>query len=200
MALNETIKARRTQLKMSQEYVADQLGISRQAVAKWESGKSSPTAANLAELAALFEMNSSELVEPEKYAQEKVEQETKFKEVRRDVRMHVGRVAAFILINAGWDGYASGLYSEMPYDWLVILLAGIVLLFITSMDMRKKHKLEKLQIVVGAVLIFSIFFLPRLIPIEQTGFRYLLADILTAVCLILLNLKYWRHIWNTNKQ
>lgn len=37
MALNENIKSRRMQLKMSQEYVADQLGISRQAVAKWES-------------------------------------------------------------------------------------------------------------------------------------------------------------------
>ena len=40
MALSENIKARRTQLKMSQEYVADQLGISRQAVAKWEAGVS----------------------------------------------------------------------------------------------------------------------------------------------------------------
>ncbi len=29
MALNENIKARRMQLNMSQEYVADQLGISR---------------------------------------------------------------------------------------------------------------------------------------------------------------------------
>ena len=56
MALNENIKSRRMQLKMSQEYVADQLGISRQAVAKWESGQSRPTSSNLTELAALFEM------------------------------------------------------------------------------------------------------------------------------------------------
>ena len=51
----------------------------------------------------------------EKYAQEKVEQETKVKEVRRDVKIHVGRVVSFILINTGWDRYASELYSEMPY-------------------------------------------------------------------------------------
>ena len=38
MALSKNIKTRRTQLKMSQEFVADQLGISRQAVAKWEAG------------------------------------------------------------------------------------------------------------------------------------------------------------------
>ena len=68
MALSENIKTRRTQLKMSQEFVADQLGISRQAVANWEAGSSEPTAANLAELAALFEMSISELVDPQKYA------------------------------------------------------------------------------------------------------------------------------------
>ena len=54
MTLGENIKTRRTQLKFSQEYVADQLGLSRQAVAKWESGKSEPTAANLSELAIFW--------------------------------------------------------------------------------------------------------------------------------------------------
>ena len=82
----------------------------------------------------------------------------------------------------------------------MILLADIVLLFIDSMDMYKKHKLKKLQVVIGAVTVFRYSFLPRFIPIEQTGLRYLLADILTVVCLIKLNLKYWRYICNTNKQ
>ena len=59
MALHENIRARRTQLKLSQEYVAEKLGVSRQAVAKWEAGKSEPTAANMARLAALFEMSIS---------------------------------------------------------------------------------------------------------------------------------------------
>ena len=53
MALSEAIKARRQALKLSQEYVADQLGISRQAVAKWEAGSSTPTADSLARLADL---------------------------------------------------------------------------------------------------------------------------------------------------
>lgn len=46
MALSENIKARRTQLKMSQEYVADQLSIGRQAVSKWKVGTSEPTSKN----------------------------------------------------------------------------------------------------------------------------------------------------------
>lgn len=75
MALSENIKARRTQLKMSQEYVADQLGISRQAVAKWEAGTSEPTSKNLSELAFLFEISISELVDPQTYAEEQAAQE-----------------------------------------------------------------------------------------------------------------------------
>lgn len=196
MALSENIKARRTQLKMSQEYVADQLGISRQAVAKWEAGSSEPTAANLAGLASLFEMSISELVDPQKYAEEQEAQEQKFKEKQRNSKMLFGRWGAVILMNGGWDGYSSGLYStDIPFVWLASLVIGIVLLFITSKDMGKKHKLEVLQIIVGLIMIFSIFFLPNLIPLEQVGVRYLLADIVTAICAIILSLKYWRHIW-----
>lgn len=163
MALSENINARRTQLNMSQEYVADQLGISRQAVAKWEAGKSRPTAVNLVELASLFEMSISELVDPQKYAEGQQAQEQKYRDNHKNSKM--------------------------------LLAAGFVLLFITSKDMGKKHKLEPLQIIIGLAMIFSIFFLPRTIPLEQVGVKYLLADIVTAICGIILSLKYWRHIW-----
>lgn len=196
MALSENIKARRTQLKMSQEYVADQLGISRQAVAKWEAGRSEPTAANLAELAALFEISISELVDPQKYTEEQKVQEQKVRERLRNSKMLFGRWGAIALMNAGWDGYSSGLYgTDFQYYWMAILAVGLILLYITSKDMGKKHKLETLQVIVGLVMIFSIFFLPGIIPLEQVGVRYLLADIITAVCGIVLSLKYWRHIW-----
>ena len=144
MALNENIKSRRIQLKMSQEYVADQLSISRQAVAKWESGQSRPTSSNLAELAALFEMDVSELVDPQKWAEDKKKTETLKKASQRNAKMHVGRVFSYLTINAGWDGYSSGLYSPMPLYWLAILAVGLILLFLTSIDMNKKWKFKKL--------------------------------------------------------
>lgn len=150
---------------MSQEYVADQLGISRQAVAKWESGKSEPTVANLAELASLFEMSISELIDTKKYAEERDVQTQKCDDKQRNSKMLFGRWGAVALINAGWNGYSSGLYY-----WLAIL-------------------------VIGLVMIFSIFFLPHIISLEQIGVNYFLADIVTAICAIILSLKYWRYIW-----
>ena len=62
MALHENIRARRTQLKLSQEYVAEKLGVSRQAVSKWESGASDPSTANLIALAKLFGTTPEELL------------------------------------------------------------------------------------------------------------------------------------------
>lgn len=61
MNLGENIKARRQELKLSQEYVAERLGVSRQAVSKWETGQSEPTASNLIRLAEVFEISLSQL-------------------------------------------------------------------------------------------------------------------------------------------
>lgn len=194
MSLGENIRARRKQLKLSQEYVADQLGISRQAVAKWEAGKSEPSAANLAELAALFEMNLSDLTA----VQDAEIQKPDAQKIRKqNARMLMARWGAVIFMNAGWDGYSSGLYgSDFPLYWLAIVMIGIVLLFITTRDMEKRHKQEPLERILGLLLIFSIFILPSLVPSSDTGIRYLAADLVTAVCVIILNLKYWRHIWS----
>ena len=61
-SLGETIKEYRTQKQMTQEFVAEQLGVSRQAVSKWENGTSDPSTSNLLALAKLFGVNASELL------------------------------------------------------------------------------------------------------------------------------------------
>ena len=48
--LGEALKAHRTRCKMTQEFVAESLGVSRQAVSKWESGQTTPDAATIAAL------------------------------------------------------------------------------------------------------------------------------------------------------
>lgn len=62
LSLGETLKAHRTKCKMTQEFVAESLGISRQAVSKWESGASDPSTSNLLALAKLFGVPAEELL------------------------------------------------------------------------------------------------------------------------------------------
>ena len=53
-SLGEVLKRHRESCKMTQEFVAETLGVSRQAVSKWENGVSEPSTSNLMALAKLF--------------------------------------------------------------------------------------------------------------------------------------------------
>ena len=60
--LGEALKTRRTACNMTQEFVAEQLGVSRQAVSKWENGSSDPSTSNLLALAKLYGIDAAELL------------------------------------------------------------------------------------------------------------------------------------------
>ena len=61
-SLGEALKAHRTQCKMTQEFVAETIGVSRQAVSKWENGTSDPSTSNLFALAKLYGVSVEELI------------------------------------------------------------------------------------------------------------------------------------------
>lgn len=61
-SLGEALKAHRTRCKMTQEFVAESVGVSRQAVSKWEQGLSDPSTSNLFSLAKLFGVSVEELL------------------------------------------------------------------------------------------------------------------------------------------
>lgn len=61
--LAEKLRDNRTRCKMSQEFVAEAVGVSRQAVSKWETGASDPSTANLLALAKLYGVTAEELLE-----------------------------------------------------------------------------------------------------------------------------------------
>lgn len=62
VSLGEALKTHRTSRHLTQEYVAEALGVSRQAVSKWENGASDPSTANLMALARLYGLSVDELL------------------------------------------------------------------------------------------------------------------------------------------
>ena len=62
-SLSEKLREYRMRCKMSQEFVAEAIGVSRQAVSKWENGLSDPSTANLIALAKLYGVSAEELLE-----------------------------------------------------------------------------------------------------------------------------------------
>ncbi len=61
-SLGEELKENRLRCKMTQEFVSETLGVSRQAVSKWENGTSDPSTSNLLALAKLYGISAEELL------------------------------------------------------------------------------------------------------------------------------------------
>ena len=61
-SLGEALKEHRQRCGMTQEYVAEALGVSRQAVSKWETGAAEPSTSNLLALAKLYGVDAGELL------------------------------------------------------------------------------------------------------------------------------------------
>ena len=60
--LAKSLRELREGCGMTQEFVAQQLGVSRQAVSKWETGASDPSTTNLIALAELYATDPVELI------------------------------------------------------------------------------------------------------------------------------------------
>ncbi len=61
-SLAEVLRSHRKRCNMTQEFVAEKVGVSRQAVSKWESGASEPSTTNLMKVARLYGVDPAELL------------------------------------------------------------------------------------------------------------------------------------------
>ena len=66
MTFAEKLKSIRKQAGMSQEQLAEKLGVSRQAVTKWETDAGIPDIENMMAISALFDISIDELLSNEK--------------------------------------------------------------------------------------------------------------------------------------
>lgn len=128
MSLGENIKNRRQELKISQEYIADQLGVSRQAVSKWETGQSEPSTSNLLELSEILEIKLDDLVRDSDGQQKikiKPEQESKKSRRTRTTIIFLSLTTLFLAL----------VFNELSLILIITsILAITVLLLITKVD------------------------------------------------------------------
>ena len=134
-------------MKLSPECVAERLGVSRQAVSKWETGLAEPTAGNLIRLAEIFEISLSELVDPQK---NDGKQAVSKKEVHEKMPNQILRTnltkwaiifhAASLSASAVW--IRAYLTSPDGEGNIGLAIWGLIMLFICSTWMAPNHRFE----------------------------------------------------------
>lgn len=141
MTLGEKIKEQRTAHGLSQETLAEAMGVSRQAVTKWEADQSAPSSEKLIALAKLFHISLDELIGNEVMHNE-VPQGKKPNPI---LRTNLTRIAIILHMSCGYSA------AQHYYNWtreadsglFVAFIISLILLFLCSIWMSSNHRFER---------------------------------------------------------
>ena len=115
MSLSKNIKRLRTEKKLTQEQLAASLGVSSQAVSKWENNDTYPDGSLLVPLANLFEVSLDELFDNDSvYMADTARRIMKILAVSKESEQF--RVARDICWQIEKGMFCRGIYSEDKYD------------------------------------------------------------------------------------
>ncbi len=123
--LGERIQVFRKEAKLSQEGLAEQVGVSRQAISKWERNEATPDVYNLSALAQAFNVTIDDLINEEGETHV-----TKVKLVRVDLKKRselliIGSVITYIL--------AAFAFLILPFSELTnLFIFGVVVAMATG--------------------------------------------------------------------
>jgi transcriptional regulator with XRE-family HTH domain len=142
MTLGDKIVKLRTEHHLSQGDLAEQLGVSRQSISKWETGNSIPDLDKLLLLSEVFGVSLDALVkdqEPEEaivLPQTAAQQSAEAIAAQSVERYPPRKIAGWILLSSGLFSIVIGLGLQFP---LLLLLGGYLLLCSMICLMIKKH-------------------------------------------------------------
>lgn len=139
MTLGEKIKEQRIAHGLSQETLAEAMGVSRQAVTKWEADQSAPSSEKLILLARLFHISLDELIGNEVTSRE-VPQDKKPNPILRAnlTRLAITLHAAFAYSTAQHLWYARRVLHRA--DMMGPVIFSGVMLFLCSIWMTSNHR------------------------------------------------------------
>lgn len=169
----EKIKSKRKENKLSQEELANKLGITRQAISKWETEKSTPTMTNLMELSEVFGVEMEYFIADNKEEiEEKDKKEGNIKKANKKKMVFKGIWDIFIYACLLFIGifFFSVYYflfmerflgkdpSEMPYLILTIYMI-IALISFPQAYKDVEVKLEGLEYNVFSKLVLPVIYM-----------------------------------------
>lgn len=149
--IGQKIKNKRKELNLTQEYLAKELNISRQAVSKWEKEISEPSMENLVKLSEIFGVDIGYF--------KNEEDESKIGKIFWSFLYAIIGFAFYLIYYFGIvEGALNKNPKEMPFLILTIFLAISVIAFPQAIkDMGEK--LEKIDYLAFSKLVLPIIFI-----------------------------------------
>lgn len=137
MVLREKLVNLRKANNLSQEKVAELVGVSRQAVSKWETGLSKPDTENLMKLSEIFHISIDELTKINSVRNEPIERTMENENNTKksaELELHMSkRLSIYLFIFGvliGFLAFAVGItYAQSNSIWIIVGLVGMILIW-----------------------------------------------------------------------
>lgn len=134
MNLSEKILELRKANGLSQEQLAEKIGVSRQAISKWESGESLPEVERLIELSAVFNVTTDYLLKPSEVDELNIRTEILEKQqqdlIKKNMKKENFRFRLFSCIVIYLIAFAAILVVRFPLFWYVNSLGPIFMIIL----------------------------------------------------------------------
>lgn len=154
MNLSEKIYELRKSNNMSQEQLAERIGVSRQSISKWESGESTPEMERLLELSNIFNVTTDYLLKSNKsdkllVQNEKIEekhlqaefqnQHIKYQRILSCSLIYAIALAIFAFLHLPYIEVITNV-EDLRFAWLAFILLIATAIFIqTNLNITKKN-------------------------------------------------------------
>lgn len=178
MDLGGRIREARERRNLSQDELAEKMGISRQAISKWETGKSYPDIETILKLSNIFNLSLDELVKSDKIFQENLIKESRSGMSGLTI---LGCVFVALGVIAGIWGGAQFPLSLMDSRFMSFLVGGLVLI---TVGLAIIHGLPS-WLLLGALYLTGIMTI-----VYMVGMHMELYVLLSGI-VVLLGLGWW---------
>ena len=132
--IGEFLKKLRSEKELTQEQLAEKLGVSNRTVSRWETGNNLPDIGMLIELAEFYDIDIREIIDGGMKSEnmnaeiknkfEKVAEYTEYEKEMIIMRMKRNSIIAFVSL---LFVYAIAISSDLPNIFVLVQFAGIVL-------------------------------------------------------------------------
>lgn len=184
LSIGEKIQALRKQKSLSQEALAAELNVTRQAVSKWERGESVPELDLVVKLSEIFEVSLDYLLKnqstvPEKEAESldsedfNCEDEDKHSRIENYISKWIWAIAVVLVLGLGLLG------DMWDYSWIVILVAWIL---DEAIGLYRTGRFQ-VSLYTGAVVVFLVLGFFRIVEWDYAWLVFVAAWIIEEIFL-----------------
>lgn len=139
MTFGEKLQSLRKSKGMSQEQLAEQIAISRQAISKWELGESNPDLENIIQISNIFNVTTDYLLKDEQESStSKIIPQGNKNSVKAQISLIISVAFLAIGLLCAFGGWNAEQTAEAIWGGMIIQIIGIVTYFIGKIYLQSK--------------------------------------------------------------